>query len=286
MRPIQERLYEGARKLPLAHPRSSERPMIYGILLVYYEVKHERAIEAFKDLFASLHQQHRVFIVNNNTELDCSGALPGDNTNQEFSGWDVVLRTLVLQKTDVIVLANDTFLDGGKWSLHRRRRFQSKLSEFCRLEEDYALCGEVVAFPGGYELFGCRANAWVRTHIFALRGALLEDLGRLSLSDCHLCSAIRDFEDNKFVWGEAVGESLRRRIDSWLTPSEGEIGWRKLQTADRSRKLSKAKSILNEKWISAFCLANGYRIMDAGPSSVVKGTASVIARLRRLVFSR
>jgi len=160
--------------------------MIYGILLVYYEDKHQRAIAAFKDLFAPLSQHHRLFIVNNNPELDCHGCLLGDNSNQEFSGWDVVLRTLVPHNSDVIILANDTFLDAGKWNFHRRRRFQSRLKAFCKLEETYGLFGEVVSFPGGYELFGCRADVWVRTHIFALRGALLRDLGNRNRSAPHL----------------------------------------------------------------------------------------------------
>jgi hypothetical protein len=241
--------------------------MIYGILLVYYEEKHQRAIDAFKDLFASLQEDRRVLIVNNNPALTCQDSLPGSNDNQEFSGWDTALHGLVLRDADTVILANDTFLDGGKWDAHCQRRFRSRLRKFVSVQPQYAMCGEVVPFPGGYDLLGCHSDRWVRTHIFGLRGDLLKRLGQISLSASDLHSAVQDIVDNKFVWGEAVGPSLRRRIDSWLTPSSNESGWRKQKMASSDRKLKKARAILNEKWLSAFCVSNGYRILDCGPGS-------------------
>jgi hypothetical protein len=255
---------------------------IYGILLIYNKDYRLNAINAFNNFFNNLGPINNIIIVNNNDDNINQGEISGDNTNWEFSGWDKGISLLKIEDNDVIVFANDTFLTHRSWGKFDQLRFKKSINKLI-VGNNQGICGEVHKFSGFYKVFGYRSDRWVCTYLFALTGGIVNKINKISLSEIALSKAIIGIENHNILWGDEVSLNLQYRIQRWLYPPVGILGWRKANDATDNIKLRKAKTILNEKWLSAYCYSNNLIVIDAGPNNIIKIYRKTKYRLRELI---
>lgn len=242
---------------------------IYGVLLIFNEDYRLSSINAFKRFMNSIGSECKILIVNNNHSNIKNGEIPGDNTNWEFSGWDKGISSLDIKDGDVVVFANDTFRHHRSWGRYDQWRFKKAIIKLSASNEQ-GICGEVHKFSGIYQVLGVRSDRWVCTYLFALTGGVINKLNKVSLDESSLSGEIISINNEKIVWGGGVSLNLQTRIQKWLYPPGGVLGWRKSHSSNDAIKLRKAKTILNEKWLSAYCSSNGITIIDAGPDVITK----------------
>lgn len=255
---------------------------IYGVLLVFNEQYRASSIKAFNQFMGNLGEVNKIIIVNNKHDAANIGEVSGDNTNWEFSGWDKGLSTLNIKDDDVVVFANDTFLCNRSWGRFDQLRFNRSIKKLIG-GDDWGICGEVHKFTGVFQLFGQRSDRWVCTYLFALSGGVINELKNICLSETSLSMAIITVENRKILWGDEVSQNLQERLQRWLYPPRGVLGWKKENCSTDTVLIRKAKTILNEKWLSAYCLSNGFIIIDAGPNIAVKQYRNMKYRMSEVI---
>lgn len=257
---------------------------IIGILVVYTQETRAKVVAEFESFVESLGETYEVHIVNNGSNI-AEGDLVGDNSNQEFSAWNVGLTSVNIAEGDFVVFANDTFCIRHGWGVIKRRRFRSALKRASVLESP-SMIGAVSKYNGSYEIFGHAADFWIQTDIFILSGSALEGLKGIGLSAEILNPAVSENDNGGFEWGGGVSQSLISRIENWLMPKAGEFGWYRAGVTDISSKIRKAKTILNEKWLSAYMVNSGVLIIDAGPGLIIKTLKRANTKFRQLVLKK
>lgn len=255
---------------------------IYGILLVFNDDYRVSAIEAFQRFMGKFGAECKIIIINNNPNNVNIGEFPGDNINWEFSGWDKGISLLQIREEDVVVFANDTFKYHRSWGLFDQLRFEKSIKKLL-IDKEQGICGEVHKFSDSYEVLGRDSDRWVCTYLFALTGGVINKIEKISLSEPVLSEMIININNNKIIWGGGVSMNIQSRIQKWLYPTRGVLGWRKSSASTDLIKLRKAKTILNEKWISAYCLSNDFKMIDAGPNAVIKKYRNMKYRLSEVV---
>jgi len=255
---------------------------IYGILLVFNDDYRVSAIDAFQQFMDKFGSGCKIIIINNNLDNVSNGEVPGDNTNWEFSGWDKGISLLQIKDDDVVVFANDTFQYHRSWGLFDQLRFERSIKKLL-IDKEQGICGEVHKFSDYYEVLGRTSDRWVCTYLFALTGGVINKIEKISLNESVLSEAIINIVNDKIIWGGGVSMNMQSRIQKWLYPARGVLGWRKESASNDLIKLRKAKTILNEKWISAYCLSNDFKIIDAGPNAVIKKYRNMKYRLSEVV---
>lgn len=254
----------------------------YGILLVFNDDYRVSAIDAFQQFMDKFGEGCKIIIINNNLDNVNNGEVPGDNTNWEFSGWDKGISLLEIKDEDVVVFANDTFIHHRSWCLPDQLRFEKSIKKLL-IDNEQGICGEIHKFSDHYEIFGRGADRWVCSYLFAMTGGVINRIGKISLSESVLSEVIINIVNNKIIWGAGVSVNIQSRIQKWLYPTRGVLGWRKANASSDLIKLRKAKTILNEKWISAYCLSNDYKMIDAGPNVVINKYRNMKYRLSEVV---
>ncbi|MEH6592458.1 MAG: hypothetical protein V7746_19490 [Halioglobus sp.] len=256
----------------------------YGILVVYYPNNRGRAETQFRALLGSLGCELEVIVVNNGDDIH-PGDIIGDNSHMEFSGWDRGLQEIEVAEDDLLVFANDTFCVRHTWNVLVQRRYLKAL-HIVRVKCGAAICGEVSNFNQTYGLLGVSANFWIRTHLFALNGKAIKKLGKVSLSEADLNSMVSLDNDGRLVWSDSVSLNLRDRIDGWLYPASGEFGWYGAKLVSKEQKLKKARSILNEKWLSATCAENDVEVVDCSKHMLFKFIGRLRSKFNQVFLKR
>ncbi|NBA98228.1 hypothetical protein [Pseudomonas sp. R5(2019)] len=229
---------------------------IYAIFLSFYKDYEESGINEFTSLVESLGLEYELFIVSNRIDnsLSQNNFILGDNSNWEFSGWDKgIAKISSFADEDIFIFCNDTFCFHRQWGVAERRRF---LKAFTRLinSGEQGMSGEVNNVNKTFNLFGHSTDRWISTYLFAMTGGLLKkNKNKLSLPESQLENAVISADQDKAVWGVGVCETLTAHIQDWLYPDSINSGWYKAKDAPPAIKLRKAKTILNEKYLSAFC---------------------------------
>lgn len=254
---------------------------IFGILVVYSLDYRERALAEFKKFIRSLGADYELLIVNNGKNI-VAGDIVGDNSNHEFSAWNAGIRLINPSENDFIIFANDTFCTRNRWDSIVMRRFKVGLN-IAAASQCPSMIGEVSQFSGSYSIFEQTANFWIRTHIFILNGSALSKVGNIGLSSAVLRPVLSAQSNGRFRWGHGVSQNLIERIERWLLPETGDYGWYRAATSDTSSKVRKAKTIVNEKWLSAYMSNHGVKIIDAGPGIIEKSLRELYFLFRRII---
>jgi len=261
---------------------------IYGILVVYYPKYAKKAIFNFNKFMIETFPNSEVIIVNNNENLNLAkNHIKGDNTNFEFSGWDSGLENIIIEDEDLIVFANDTFCNLESWNYLNKIRY---IKSFKKLDKssEYLVCGEISKFPGTYEIDKYNANFWVRTNIFAMKGKVIRLINKLSMEITALNSIVglNDKKDNLLWKNKIVGDSLKNRINDWVFPKNGQFGWYGAKNASPERKLKKAHSVINEKWLSARLSYNEIKIIDCSQNKLIKFYRRLRSKYNQLILKK
>ena len=237
--------------------------MIIGVLLVYYERYHLSAVTEFQSLLNQIDENNRVVVVTNNPELKVSNKeyILGEDLSSEFSGYDVGIKQVKnIASINYIVFANDTFCHHRHWGSFEKRIFSKSLRSFVQ-NKVYGLAGEVNTFEKNFRLINYQASHWVSTYLFCTNLDLLKSLNYTLSLDKEFVSKMVGLDPNKNIkWGDDICPNIKNQLSSWLSATNRH-GWHNRQ-ATISRKIIKIYAILNEFYLSAFAINNGFKVVD------------------------
>jgi hypothetical protein len=235
--------------------------MIRAVYLCYYPEKAERGLRELRRLLENLGHAYTLTVVNNSNATLHGAAIRGDNTNWEFTGWDRGIAAVgQWRKDDCFVFANDTFNAHRPWNFLHRWCFEREIKRFIEAKAS-GLCGhwdEPGLAANDFSIMGIPLRGWISTYLFAMSGDLLARLGgHLSLPEEVLDAMVAGIDDGRIVWGDTTltGDGLRAHLQEWMFGHTW--SWQKSGASDERTKLRKIKTILNEKHISAVCIAQG-----------------------------
>ena len=264
---------------------------ITGILLQYYEPYLHRAVAEFDALLRSLPGRHSIVLVCNGRSaeaLSISGieVIAGDNSLHEFSGWEAGLThcraNRLLEESDLVVFANDTFCHHNHFGPVTRTAFRHALRNLLQAPSTPAMAGEVHRLGTPYLIDGLECDRWVATYLFGMSRGLLQRTPRLTPT-APMAAFYRDCAD-ELAFSERVSPNLARHIERWLTGS-GRTRWRGAGTTE-SHSLTnlrgKANSILCEKHLTAQALNQGAALLDVFASTHLRRLRRVDALSRTL----
>ena len=251
-----------------------------GILLTYYEPYVANAVKWFDALLQSLPGMHSIIVVHNGPDRLQLGRpdmvlLTGDNSLREFSGWQTGLNhcraTGLIENSELVVFANDTFCHHNKFGPVTRWAFRRGLRELQCAPAVPALAGETFCLGRPYSIDGLKADAWVATYLFGMSRSLLERMENLTpdvpLDNFYLR------EDNCVLFNDRISPNLARHIETWLLGT-GPARWPGSGNSEGTRTLEqlrgKADSILCEKYLSMQALARGATLSNVMESSVLR----------------
>jgi hypothetical protein len=149
--------------------------------------------------------------------------VPGDNSNREFTGWDVGVKTILARdvQPDVWIFSNDTVALNHAWSERRLERFGGEIRKLA-LHPAPWLFGEINDFPRSTMTPMGPLLEWVSTYCFAMNNALRQRLGTLSPSNALLDSLVNDrFEPGRGVFRDCVSQAYAEFVSAWLISEEG-----------------------------------------------------------------
>lgn len=263
-----------------------------GVLLTYYRPYVDEAVRQFESLLRSLPGSHSMVIVHNGPdqlENDSSvpDALVGDNSQREFSGWEVGLahcrRNGLLEKSDLLVFANDTFCHHNKSGPVTRFAFRRALGRLLESPSTPLMTGEIHALGKPFSIDGLEADRWVATYLFGMSRGMTRRLERLTPA-----SPMNDFyrrdEAGTLGFSDRISPNLARHVEHWLLGS-GQTRWQGVPSTG-ARTLAqlqgKANSVLCEKYLSAYALARGATLLDVFASAPLRQFRRIEALPKKL----
>lgn len=245
--------------------------MLYGVMLVYYEDFHVNAIKSFDILLKKIDPNSKLIVVSNNFNLK-ENYIQGDNTNWEFSGWDKALATINLLDTDSIIFANDTFMYNNPYGRVKKifvERIFSYVYNKNKIKTGGYICGSTSGLEHSYEILNFKADYWVSTYLFLMSGKLVNELGNKISMDLNTLDSLVKLDNKKFIFDNSISKNMQEHLQEWLYPKENvKAAWYKATTTSDDVKIKKVKTILNEKYLSAFCKTNNGKIIDINPKKL------------------
>lgn len=233
---------------------------ILGILVIYDMDRASLAVQRFKTVIEACSSTHTIKIVNNNRNLDI-GDIEGSNLSAEFSGWDEALATCDLMDFDVVIFANDTFCTRRAFENSQTDAFKSTL---LKQGTNKYIAGEVCWSINYKKLIKGKRFLlrWVRTSIFAMSKDAMSMVGRVGM-DCNSKGYLLRFNANRTIfYGNSVSDLVKSRIDSWIFPSENQLGWHSANKVTDHILLMKAKSVLQELILTRRCETKNINVID------------------------
>jgi hypothetical protein len=198
----------------------------------------------------------------------------GDNSQQEFSGWQRGIEYLASHfkpsNTDAVVFLNDT--------VHRRNYAVGgdRYFEAYRIDQDGPApqvwaAGYLDDFPAEASIHGLKFTTWIRSNLFAMNWPAVQLITPL-VFPCSISEVFDSTDSNRF-WGEQapMSDNWKAYISSWLFGAEDprfpeyRLKWirsEKLNPDNRRYFQSKAISILSEHYLTARLLKSKVRIFD------------------------
>lgn len=126
----------------------------------------------------------------------------------------------------------------------------------CGLEKKYSICN-------------LSADFWVSTYLFLMSGKLVNQLNRKISLNKEVLTSLVELETKKFKFDSSVSKNMQEHLQEWLYPEKDiNYAWYKANETSDEIKLKKVKTILNEKYISAFCQTKGGKIIDINPKKL------------------
>lgn len=246
--------------------------MLYGIMLAYYEDYHESAIREFNILLKKIDSNSKLIIVSNNKDLNSKYIL-GDNKNWEFSGWDKALEEISsIKDTDSVIFANDTFMYNNPYG-KLKAFFIEKVFKYTYLKNHskpkIILAGSTSGLESKYSICNLQADYWVSTYLFLVSGKLINKLGKRISIDQDTLDKLVVLENKKFIFDDSISLNMQEHLQDWLYPELGsKSSWYKAHDVSDEVKIKKVKTILNEKYLSAFCCSHDGEIIDINPKKL------------------
>jgi hypothetical protein len=207
--------------------------------------------------------------------------LAHDNTGLEFGAYQAGLDSIRDADPEWVVFVNDTFSVHNCFYSVYRKRLLSALS----VPADHSLlvAGEVVSMPRSYTTGDVRSNRWLTTSIFAVNRAALRALN-YRVYHPEMDELIRASSDRRQFFSEALDDALVAHLTGWLFGVPGQGAWYgagPLTDENASRLAGKARSILQEKHLSALLDDAGAWFFDLNPYGVRE---KISRRLERAIF--
>ena len=174
---------------------------------------------------------------------DCY-SLGGDNTDWEFSGWQLGLEqaSRMMPEYDGVLFGNDSFEVSGASLLSSIGSFHIKL--FIRMNIPI---GNVNSLRSDEKIYDIKIRKWIRTNCFILSRKTVERLGKIVfINNAMLDDFIdKDYTGNYFKDSAPLSLCLQHRVVEWLSKE-----WHSCFTLEDNWNLfrSKTKSMLNE-WL-------------------------------------
>lgn len=263
-----------------------------GILLTYYERYVDYAILQFDAFLHTLPGTCSMIVVHNGpTPIKNNRPglkiFTGDNSVREFSGWEVGLahcrHSGLLEKSDLVVFANDTFCHHNKFGSVTRFAFRQALCQLLRLPSAPVVAGVIHSFGKSFCIDGLELDRWVATYLFGLSRGMLHQLHRLmpltQMADfyCHDVDTL-NFSDR-------VSPNLASHVKHWLQGSGRTRmkGTDAIGTLTLAQLQGKSNSILCEKYLSAYALAQGGTLLDVFESASLRQLRRVEALPKKWV---
>ena len=275
--------------LPIKPPdmRLPDPVEVVGILLVYYEKYQEAAIRRFSKLVRSVSKNSRVIVVWNGSKslakLDPDVIqVDGDNSLREFSGWDKGIATArklgLLEASDLVIFANDTFCFHNKFGPITRYCFQRAFRNALEDRASLSLVGERFNLGATAVIRGLPLASWVSTYLFAISRPLMRELGQVA-PPFDMSFLVHKSASGEVELTDEVSSDLAKYLANWMGLSgTGESMWygAKVETATSAdQQVGKLRSILAEKYLSAACQSLQAKTIDVFPGKAIK-------QLRRL----
>jgi hypothetical protein len=263
--------------------------MVHVVAVAYYPAYFARVLSALRGLeraFERAGRETRVQLVLNNRELcpsaqpngrsgrkHTTGALPyphieHDNVGHEFGAYQRGLRAIepLLAARDVVLFLNDTFCTHHVFSPILERNFVSVAAAAEHVAHPL-VAGPVDTCARSFVLRGMRLHRWVSTWAFALNVRALEGLG-FELYTPELASDIAGGDEPSRFFAPRVEDTLRDHLSVWLFDRGANVAWygaEPLNPDNAARMAEKARSILQEKYLSARLDALSAEFRDVRP---------------------
>jgi hypothetical protein len=273
----------------LADSHQSSEPRITILYLLYPRgpgYQKEKPIRELHRILSRLPGHKTVVYIDNSASeapvemlSDNEYAISGDNTYLEFSGWQRGLDFLRNRRLsgDVCLFANDTLL-AQSW-FHRRMLNQAVVE--CAYRHR-AMVGQRMSLRATGEIMGNLLIPYVRTHLFLLPQAVVDELGSVVSLDGHSIDRMLlpayDPSIHLFQPDAPVSKSIREYLLFHLHSS-----WHRKQPycAGRFDELrGKAISILNAILLSMRVHGMGYPLVSFANASRRLRIDPAPARLR------
>lgn len=235
--------------------------MLVIVLLVYYEKYCASSLFEIKKIAQKTSDNCKIILVNNNPneifEDDFTDViyLKGDNSNYEFSGWDVALkyirRNYNSEENLSVIFANDTFCFHRKWFYLKRISFIFLFKDFIKRNRR-GIGGEVNSICQSYCINDQINLGWVSTYLFILSGDIvLDEKFYLNNINSYWDKFILKVDNDNIYFKTEFDENLGLHLNKWLFPKKNEKGWYNSSNINIEKKIKKLESILNEKLLSS-----------------------------------
>lgn len=256
------------------------RPRIAVISVHYYERHLARSLEQLQSLCAAL-EASRCVVVSNNPALArplqetmartgfIDDVLQHDNSGLEFGAYQAGLDHLRgAGDADWIVVVNDTLAIHQCFASPMRESFVRHVTAAGPADFPVVV-GQVESLGRSYALKGIRTHRWVTTNVFALNRTALRRLNN-SIYRPDLGRLIETSQDRARFFSDDMDPVLRQHLDRWLFEPNGAAGWydaAPLDSSNAAKYASKARSIVQEKFLSARLDSFGALFVDIKPLS-------------------
>lgn len=241
------------------------------ILLVYYEKYLENSILEISKIAASMHGDCKVIVVLNNDnivvkdEIDNFIFIKGDNSNYEFSGWDVGINFAKSEFGNNIknyVLANDTFCHHRRWNIFTRYNFIYNFNYFSK-NNLFGIIGDKNSLGVEYKLLNIINAGWVSTYLFLLSGDIVNNSDfKINIIDQYWNKFIDSVDDDEIVFKKDVDINLSEHINLWLYPKKNDSGWYNASKVNIEKRKKKIECIMNEKLLSSNIIGMGGNVYN------------------------
>lgn len=185
-----------------------------------------------------------------------------DNSGLEFGAYQAgVDRLLATCDPDWILIANDTCNTHSLFSTSCQRHMQRELA----LRHDFpAAIGTVSSIRRSFALDGMRMHRWIKTNIFAINRLAWQACGR-RLYRPELDALVCVTGTMSQFFSPAIDPVMRAHLETWLFRAQPGLHWyaaEPLSDRNAEKMARKARSILQEKYLSALLEASGTEFID------------------------
>jgi hypothetical protein len=194
--------------------------------------------------------------------LRCSRAnvIEHDNFGREFGGYQAGLDFLIqtMGEAGDCLIINDTF--GTHYEFYSEH-FAALERRICDNALKQRIVGQVDQYQERLGLAELTSDRWVRSNLMFIDSAALKSI-RCRLYVPEVDSWIRDRSDPAEFFGDQVGPATRAKLSKWLFEPGGWYGAAPLSIQNQRRLCEKARSILQEFYLTMRLDHAGTAVLD------------------------